>query len=51
MDEVISHADFLILSEDMFPESDLLFNTLTELKGECFYQLFKSKFIYSIIFF
>jgi len=35
MDEIISRADFLILSEseDLFPESDLLLNTLIELKG------------------
>jgi len=50
MDEIISHADFLILSEseDLFPdpESDLLLTTLTQLKGQCFYELFKGKLIY-----
>lgn len=52
MDEIIRHSDFLILpesadlSQDLFAESDDLLNTLIELKGQCFYQLFKGKFIY-----
>jgi len=48
MEEILSDANFLILSdsEDLFPESDLLLNTLIELKGQCFYQLFKGKLIY-----
>ncbi|KAE9521514.1 hypothetical protein AGLY_018113 [Aphis glycines] len=45
MDEIISHADFLILSEseDLFPDpgSDLLLTILLQLKGQCFYELFK----------
>lgn len=51
MDEIISQAGFIVYdsdmqSEDMFLESDFLLSTLTELKGECFYQVFKGKFIY-----
>jgi len=51
MDDIISQADFLILSqsEDLFPATesdDLLLNTLVQLKGQCFYELFKGKFIY-----
>jgi len=50
MDGIISHVDFLILSEseDLFPdpESDLLLTTLTKLKGQYYYDLLKGKLIY-----
>jgi len=49
MEDIIRHSDFLILlesadlSQDLFAESDEMLNTLIELKGQCFYQLFKGK--------